>query len=98
MARKQNQHKELIQDLQAQGWNVYYHIIIITNSGYILHNTSDTTGLSSLGIPEHTITPLLQKLHKHSVKLAWQIISMRRRLENDPKHCHSNTLNPPEPP
>ena len=99
ISRKQEQHTALIRDLQSHGWNVQYHTIILTSSGYILKPLPPAQPpFQALGIDNKAIKPLLINLHIHSVTSAWRIVCLRRRLENDPKHFHSSAPIPPEPP
>ena len=88
--RKQAQHQELIAALRNVGWVVTSHIAIITTSGQIFKNVSDSTAF--FGVPEKDITPMLQRLHVHTVKTAFYMVKLRRRLENNPAHFHATVM------
>ena len=97
VARKRAQHQQLISALHSEGWTVTYHIAIITSSGQVFNNVSDTAAF--FGIPEPNIKPLLRRLHVNTVKSAFYIIKLRRRLENNPAHFHATApADHPRPP
>ena len=97
IARKQAQHQELISALQYEGWTVTYHTAIITSSGQVFRDVSESA--VSFGVSESDIKPLLQKLHIHTVKSAFYIVKLRRRLENNPAHFHATApQDHPRPP
>ena len=87
IARKQVQHQQLISALESEGWLVTYHTAVITSSGQVFNNVSDSA--ASFGVPDSDIRALLHKLHVHTVKSAFYIVKLRRRLENNPAHFHA---------
>ena len=87
ISRKQAQHQQLIAALHNEDWIVSYKIAIVTSSGQVLHNVYESA--ESFGVPTPDITPLLQRLHVHTVKSAFYIVKLRRRLENNPEHFHA---------
>ena len=71
------------------------HIIILGSSGSIFNSTPAV--LEHLGILPSSLTPLLRRLHIHSVQYVGHIISHRRRLENLPSDFRPNSPIPPDP-
>ena len=92
---KPNTATQLISALQTEGWTVTYHIATITSSGQVFKNVSDSAAF--FGIPEPNIQPLLQRLHVHTVKSAFYIVKLRRRLENNPAHFHASDAHEDHP-
>ena len=90
ITRKQAQHQQLRIALRNAGWVVTYNIAIITTSGQIFKNVSETAAF--FGVPEKDIKPLLQRLHVHTVKTAFYMVKLRRRLENNPAHFHATVI------
>ena len=71
------------------------HIIILGSSGSIFNSTPAV--LEHLGILPSSLTPLLRRLHIHSVQYVGHIISHRRRLENLPSEFRPSAPLPPDP-
>jgi hypothetical protein len=98
VTRKLAQHQQLLQALRDSGWKVSYHVVVITSSGQIFRTVEPS--VRALGVPGTHVLPLLRKLHLHSVRSASDLIRLRRRLENNPLHFHSDPFaeDTPHPP
>ena len=79
LARKQTQHAQLKQLLEAAGWQVEEHFVILGRAGSMFRHTQTT--LIELGLTKEQAVKLMGKLHIHAVLLLRDIVIARRRLE-----------------
>ena len=81
LARKNNQHQELLKALQEEGWTTtYIHPIIMGVGGTNYHSTVDA--LKGLGVPMATIKKALSKIQLNTAHRAQQLVATRRHLES----------------
>ena len=83
LARKHTQHAKLKECLEAAGWTVEEHFIILGRAGTVYVHTLDT--LQALGLNKKSATVLIRELHTHSVTKLQEIVFARRRLERRPR-------------
>ncbi len=81
LAKKREQHAQLKEALEAAGWEVEEHFLILGRAGTCyIHNLST---MMDLGITKDQPTKFLNMLHVHAVNKLREIVVARRRLE-----CH----------
>ncbi|MFM7267653.1 MAG: hypothetical protein ACKOZT_03565, partial [Cyanobium sp.] len=79
LAKKQDQHAKLTEALEAAGWEVEVHLIILGRAGTCYTHSLNT--MADLGLTKEQATKLLSKLHLHTVTKLREIVIARRRLE-----------------
>ncbi len=81
LAKKREQYAELRTALEAAGWEVEEHFLILGRVGTCYTHNLNT--MMDLSITKEQATKLLNKLHVHAVNKLREIVIARRRLE-----CH----------
>ena len=80
LARKHNQHQELVAALQTEGWSATnLHPIIIGVGGTTYMSTIET--LQRLGVPMASIKKTMLKIQLSTTQRAQQLVATRRHLE-----------------
>ena len=77
---KKAQHIQLQEALEAAGWTVEVHVIILGRAGTCYTHTLST--LQQLGVKKDPVVKLMNDLHIHTVTKLKEIIVARRRLES----------------
>lgn len=92
LLRKHAQHVLLVQALTNAGWTVHapVHVILLGTYGTIFSLISPV--LRHLGVINHVVPSLLQRLHIHAVTTAHAMLTLRRRLERTPAFRSSPDL------
>ena len=79
LAEKQEQHRGLVQALQAEGWDVEEHHIILGSKGTVYKDTLNT--LQKLGLSTAQAYTLMVDLNIHAANYLAIIVKQRRQLE-----------------
>ena len=90
LAKKREQHARLKEALEAAGWEVEEHFLILGRAGTCyIHNLNT---MMDLGITKEQATKLLNMLHVHAVNKLHEIVVARRRLERHQQGRPPDTL------